>query len=68
MAPSGYRDMKVLRTLYLMNTKTNTGQWKYTNNRCNDCNIYGHIEEKCWKLHLELNLKNHKKDGKKGTF
>jgi hypothetical protein len=25
----------------------------------------GHTEEKCWKLHLELNLKNCQKDAKK---
>ena len=31
----------------------------------NHCNIDGHIEEKCWKLHLELNPKNKKKDNKK---
>jgi hypothetical protein len=31
----------------------------------NHCNIDGHIEDKCWKLHPELNPKNHKKDAKK---
>jgi ribosome-binding ATPase YchF (GTP1/OBG family) len=27
-----------------------------------------HIEEKCWKLHPELNLKNRKKDAKKNNI
>eukprot|EP00253_Pinus_taeda_P034565 PITA_34565 len=31
----------------------------------NHCNIDGHTEEKCWKLHPELNSKNKKKDNKK---
>ena len=29
------------------------------------CEIDGHIEEKCWNLHLEINLKDRKKDSKK---
>ena len=31
----------------------------------NNCNIDCHTKEKCWKLHLELNPKNKKKDNKK---
>jgi hypothetical protein len=46
-------------------TKTTTHQSKDPNNHCNHCNIDGHTEEKCWKLHPELNPKNCKKDGKK---
>jgi hypothetical protein len=33
--------------------------------RSNHCNIYGHIEENCWKLHRELNPKNRKKEANK---
>jgi hypothetical protein len=40
-------------------------QCKDPSNHCNHCNINGHIEEKCWKLHLELNPKNCKKDVKR---
>lgn len=43
-----------------------------TSHQCNDpsnhCNIDGHIEEKCWKLHPKLNLKNKKKYKKKKNF
>jgi hypothetical protein len=38
---------------------------KDPSNHCNHCNIDGNTEEKCWKLHPELNSKNHKKDAKK---
>jgi hypothetical protein len=44
---------------------TTAHQCKDPNNHCNHCNIDGHIEDKCWKLHPELNPKNHKKDAKK---
>jgi hypothetical protein len=44
---------------------TTTHQCKDPNNHCNHYNIDGHIEDKCWKLHLELNPKNCKKDAKK---
>ena len=47
------------------NTSTSTHKWKYHSNWCNDCNIDGHTEENFWKLHPELNPKNHKKDEKK---
>jgi hypothetical protein len=30
-----------------------------------NCNIDGHTKDKCWKLHLELNPKKCKRDGKK---
>jgi hypothetical protein len=40
-------------------------QCKDPNHHCNHCNIDGHIEYKCWKLHTELSPKNHKKDAKK---
>jgi hypothetical protein len=40
-------------------------QCKDPNNHCNHCNINGHTKDKCWKLHPELNPKNHKKDAKK---
>jgi hypothetical protein len=42
-----------------------THQCKDPNNHYNHCNINGQIEEKCWKPHLEMNPKNHKKDSKK---
>jgi hypothetical protein len=47
--------------------KTTTGayQCKDPSNQCNHCNIEGHTEEKCWKLHLELYPKKRKKDAKK---
>jgi hypothetical protein len=32
---------------------------------CNYCNIDGHTEDKCWKIHLEPNPINRKKDTKK---
>jgi hypothetical protein len=44
---------------------TTTHQCKDPSNHCNHCNIDGHTEEKCWKLHPEMNPKNHKKDAKK---
>jgi hypothetical protein len=44
------------------NMKTISHQCKDPNNHCNND---GHIREKCQKLHLELNLKNHKKESKK---
>jgi len=31
----------------------------------NQCNIDKHTEEKCWKLHLEINPKNKKKGNKR---
>jgi hypothetical protein len=40
-------------------------QIKDPSNHFNHYIIDGHTEEKCWKLHPELNLKNCKKDGKK---
>jgi hypothetical protein len=46
-------------------TKNTAQQSKYPNNHYNHCNIDGDIEEKCWKLHLEMNLKKHTKDRKK---
>jgi hypothetical protein len=46
--------------------KTTTSQ--QCKNPINHCNIDGHTEEKCWKLHLELNLKNHKKEVKKNNI
>jgi hypothetical protein len=45
-------------------TTTTTHQCKDLISHCNHCNIDGHIEEKCWRLHPELNQKN-RKDGKK---
>jgi hypothetical protein len=39
-------------------------QYKYPSNHCNYCNINVHIEKKCWKIHPELNPKNHQKDAK----
>jgi len=47
------------------NIETTEHQCKDPINHCNHCNIDGHTEEKCWKLHPELNLKNRKKDAKK---
>jgi hypothetical protein len=47
------------------NMTTTAHQCKDPSNHSNHCNIDGHTEEKCWKLHLELNMKNHKKDAKK---
>jgi hypothetical protein len=52
----GGRDKKMIANIH---------QYKDHSNHFNHCNIYGHTKEKCWKLHLELNLKNHKKDAKK---
>jgi hypothetical protein len=46
-------------------TTTTSHKCKYPNNHCNHCNIDGRIEDKCWKLHLEFNPKNHYKDAKK---
>jgi hypothetical protein len=46
-------------------TTTIAHQCKDPNDHCNHCNIDGHTEDKCWKLRLELNPKNHKKDAKK---
>ena len=46
-------------------TTTTTHQCKDPNDHCTHYNIYGHVEEKCWKLHPKLNLKNGKKDTKK---
>jgi len=43
-------------------------QYKDPSNNFNHFNIDGHIEEKCWKLHLDLNLKNYKKAGKKNNI
>jgi hypothetical protein len=40
-------------------------QCKDPSNHCKHCNINGHIEEKCWKLHSKL---NHKKDAKKKSL
>jgi hypothetical protein len=34
----------------------------------NHCNIDGHTEDKCWKLHPKLNPMNHKKDAKKNNL
>ena len=34
----------------------------------NHCNIDGHTEEKCWKLHPELNPKKNKKHIKKNNL
>ena len=44
---------------------TTTHQCKDHSHHFNHCNIDGHTEEKCWKSHPELNLKNKKKDNKK---
>jgi hypothetical protein len=52
----GGKDKKTTGTIH---------QCKDPSNHCNHCNIDGHTEEKCWKLHPELNLKNRKKDAKK---
>jgi hypothetical protein len=46
-------------------TTTIAHQCKDPNNHCNNCNIDGHTLDKCWKLHPQLNPKNHKKDTKK---
>jgi hypothetical protein len=46
-------------------TTTTTHQCKNPKNHCNNCNIDGKTVEKSWKLHLEINLKICKKDGKK---
>jgi hypothetical protein len=40
-------------------------QCKDPRNHCNRCNIDGHTEDKCWKLHPKMNPKNNKKDAKK---
>jgi len=42
--------------------------WKGPNNHHNHCNIDGHKEEKCQKLHLELNSKNKNKYNKKNNL
>ena len=34
----------------------------------NKCNIEDHAKEKCWKLHLKLNLKNKRKDNKRNNL
>jgi hypothetical protein len=52
----GVKDKKTTGTIH---------QLKDPSNHCNHCNIDGHTEKKCWKLHPELNLKNRKKDAKK---
>ena len=43
-------------------------QYKDPNNHCNHCNIDGHTKDKCWKIHLEVNPKNHNKDAKKNNL
>jgi hypothetical protein len=48
--------------------KTISHQCKDPSNHCNHCNVDGHTKEKCWKLHLDLNPKNHKKDAKKNNL
>jgi len=45
----------------------NVRKQKDPKNHCNHCNIDGHIEEKCWKLHPTLNLKKHKEYAKKNN-
>jgi hypothetical protein len=47
------------------NMIANTHQCKCPINHCNNCNIHGYTEEKCWKLHLEMNMKNCKKEENK---
>ena len=42
-----------------------THQGKNPSNHYNHYNINVHIEEKCWKFHLELNPKNKNKDNEK---
>jgi len=44
------------------NMTTTTPQCKDPSNHNNHCNINGHTDEKCWKLHLQLKLKNKKKN------
>ena len=46
-------------------TTTTTHHCKGPNDHCNHCNIDGHTKGKCWKIHLEMNPKNYKKDVKK---
>jgi len=41
-----------------------THQCKYPNNHYNHCDINVHIKDNFWKLHLDLNPKNHKMDSK----
>ena len=48
-----------------MKTIATTHQCKEPNNYYNHCNIDGHTKYKCWKLHLDLYLRNYKKDAKK---
>jgi hypothetical protein len=47
---------------------TITHQCKDHINHCNHCNIDGNTKKMCWKLHPELNPKNHKKDAKKNII
>ena len=42
-----------------------TFQCKDPNNHCNHSNIDYHRQGKCWKLHVDFNSKNKKKDTKK---
>jgi hypothetical protein len=44
---------------------TTAHHYKDPRNHYNHCNINGHTEEKCWKLHPELNPNNYKKDANK---
>jgi hypothetical protein len=48
--------------------KSTTHKCKDTRNNYNHCNIDGHIDENCWKLHREINLKNYKIDKKKSNL
>ena len=63
-------------TIVKMDVYNSERKWKGKYNKtatidhqCKDlkkhCNINGHTEEKCWKIHLEMNPKNCKKDDKK---
>jgi hypothetical protein len=38
------------------------------NIHCKHCNVDGHTEEKCWKLHLELHPKWLKSKGKEKVY
>jgi hypothetical protein len=42
-----------------------TNQCKDPRNHCNHYNIDSQMEEKCWKLHLDMNPMNWKKAAKK---
>jgi hypothetical protein len=48
--------------------KTTAHPCKDLSNHCNHCNINGHTKEKCWKLHPDLNRKNHYMDVKKNNL